>query len=127
MGARAVFLELQLATGKIDRLQVEQQLAAMEARCHARVDRAELLWRQKRLGQQRLRVKSQKRSSDDAALQRIEKLIWSWHLAIAKERRQKTRALERAQRQQWQAKRDRWDGKESLEQFERRVRCRMVD
>jgi len=123
MRARAVFIDLQLETCRNDPSRVEQQLAAWEAQCRGRIARAALLWQQRR-GQPA--PKSHK-TSDCILRRRIEKVIWSWDLAIARECRKKMRANMRERKQQWRTnKRCRWDGKEPLEQFERRMRSRQV-
>lgn len=129
---REVFVELQLEFGRMNQLQVEERLAVQEARCQVGVERAAARWRRQQWEQKqqqpgRVKDSANKPTAQAALLRRMEQLIWSWDLAVAKRRRQRMRADMQKRKLWWQNwKKRRWDGKEPLIEFERRVRNRTM-
>lgn len=123
--AREVYIQLQVEAGRKSRVQLEQSLASQETQRQTMVKQAESRWRKAEWKRQNGQAGREAMETLLAPklLRRVEKLVFSWDLAVAKEQQQKVRAALR-ERRVWQQfdKKRRWDGKESLSEFERRVR-----
>lgn len=114
---REIFVALQIAQGKLHRSQVGNLLHEFEARQCLVLRRMIAQWR-KRHEQRQRKAQAAFKDNEKALLHRFEQLRYKWEHATAKEEQRRTN-----QKLQESRKR-RWDGKESLAEFERRVRCR---
>lgn len=124
MEVKATFIDLQSKRGKAHSSKLEDVFAKLEASRQFAIERTAARWR----AQQQNNVPAGTRGKSNVhqqgkLLQRFEKLMWSWDLAIAKECRQSRRAAKRECALRWQnVKKRRWDGKEAISEFERRMR-----
>eukprot|EP00931_Biecheleriopsis_adriatica_P123683 TRINITY_DN98750_c0_g1_i1.p1 TRINITY_DN98750_c0_g1~~TRINITY_DN98750_c0_g1_i1.p1 ORF type:complete len:349 (-),score=69.71 TRINITY_DN98750_c0_g1_i1:95-1141(-) len=117
---RKVFLQLQ---GEARRPQVEARLQKMEtAYCSAHERKSahfcKLQQQQKTVRAGPTRAKSK---SSEALLHRVQRALSAWRRASRAERKQQERATVEERKM---AKKRRWDGKESMEDFERRTRAK---
>lgn len=135
--AREAFVELQAEQGRCERDQVEEALSMLEANRKADVDHVAMMWRRMQWERQQQQERQQRllpgpegvtaKCGAEALLQRMDKLLRSWNLVMAKECRCRARAERREFKARWQSyKERRWNGKESLAAFERRVRRQRI-
>lgn len=113
---REIFVALQAAQGKLHQSQLGRAFQEFEVRRRRVVQRMIALWRRQHAQQQR-KAKVAARNKEEMLLRRFEQLRRQWERSELKEaeRKKKKEAQEIRKR--------RWDGKESLKEFERRVRC----
>lgn len=119
---REAFLELRPDRGKLPRWKAEAHLAELEAHHRPAVAKAKARWKHGR------NVNEVLANSDVQArlLRRMERMLHKWECAVGADARRKEITERRQHKQQWQQRRKRrWDGKEALAEFERRIRgCR---
>jgi len=113
-----VLAKLRTARGTLHRSQVEKILGEFEVRRHCALERVSAVWRRQHEQRQR-RAKSRAKINQEALLlQRFKQIRCRWERATEKEeQRQRMDKLR-------ESKKRRWDGKESMMDFTRRIRCR---
>eukprot|EP00746_Dinoflagellata_sp_MGD_P162244 gnl/MRDRNA2_/MRDRNA2_89707_c0_seq1.p1 gnl/MRDRNA2_/MRDRNA2_89707_c0~~gnl/MRDRNA2_/MRDRNA2_89707_c0_seq1.p1 ORF type:complete len:393 (-),score=78.45 gnl/MRDRNA2_/MRDRNA2_89707_c0_seq1:54-1232(-) len=114
---RDMFAALHAAKGKLHRSQLGGAIQEFEVRRRCVVQRIAALWRRQKQKQQR-KAKAAFQNTEAALMARFAQLRCRWERAMAMEEQRKRK--EEAQ----ESRKRRWDGKESLVEFERRVRCR---
>lgn len=119
---REVFIKLQTDDGRRQRSQVDLELRQMEASYRLAFERKTRRFQQQIYRQQERQATRVSGGVDPngARLHRCERLIRSWRRAIDR----KTKPRKHAAVNWTRNKRGRWDGKESLDEFQRRVRGR---
>lgn len=118
---RDVFITLRPDGGKLPQRKAEAYIAQLEARHRPAVAKTKVRWKHGWNGQAAAaRVDVQGR-----LLERADRVLYNWECAVALEtRRKKLAEMRYCKKQQQQRLRQRWDGKEALADFERRVRPR---
>merc|ERR1712190_509649 len=117
-----VFMDYRPERGKLPRWKAGARLADLEARRRPAIAKRNAQWQWKLA--ERRRTNIAKMNAEAKLLQRVDRLLHKWDCTVAAERRRKKLDEARFQRQQRQLQRKRrWDGKEALLDFERRVRA----
>lgn len=121
---RDVFIELRPDGGKLPGWKAEAYVAQLEARHLPAVAKTKVQWKR---GCKRKAATAQV-DVQGKLLERAERLLFNWECAVALEtRRKKLAEMRYCKREQQQRLRQRWDGKEALADFERRVRRRSTN
>jgi len=118
--AREAFIVWQVEQGRGDRPQLERALAALEVQNRAKVVQTAAQWCQQQWRRRRAASSPARRSGD------CPQLLTKQRLDQAQRERLRTERREDKVRQQ-RKRALRWDGKESLADFERRARRRRVE
>lgn len=118
------FLQLQIEDGRGSRSQIEERLRKMETAYRSVFQRKVMHFQQLRYRQQKTRTSHVKaRNSQDepeTLLRSFDRVIQAWRRAMNSESRKR----KCAEKQRWQlTKKMRWDGKESIADFQRRVQA----
>lgn len=114
---RETLVALHAAEGKLHRSQLGGAIQEFEVRRRRVVQRIVALWKRQKQKQQR-KVKAASQNTEAELMSRFTHLRIRWERAMAQEEQRKRKEETR------ESKKRRWDGKESLAEFERRVRCR---
>jgi len=122
---REAFVQVQMESGRLARQQVEAFLMAQEASYQPRYTRKVARWMQQWRRAQTIGAAGRTVATERRLLQRFEWVVQSWRREAVREVRRKQRAQAMARKYGWMLKRKRcWDGKESMADFQRRVRGR---
>jgi len=121
---KEVFIQLQAEGGRLLRSQVEAQLKHMETAYRKTFERKAAHFQKLQYQQKRTLIRNAtakvSRDRSEVLLRRFERVIRSWNRADSKECWQRKRA--EAKKLKFN-KKLRWDGKESLEDFQRKVKA----
>jgi hypothetical protein len=119
---KAAFCNVQICKGRL-RKEVEMQLLRMEAAHRHKFYKNAARWNcfcQTAASRKRRRSKGDK---EQKLLHRLQNAIWRWHLEIAKKKRiDELAAAREAKIRRLSLMKRMWDGKESRDEFDRRVR-----
>mmetsp|Transcript_142658 Transcript_142658/g.251840 ORF Transcript_142658/g.251840 Transcript_142658/m.251840 type:complete len:383 (-) Transcript_142658:136-1284(-) len=120
---RDTFIELRPDGGKLPRWKAEAHVAQLEARHRPAVAKVKVQWKRGRKRKAPVGVNIQGK-----LLERADRVLFNWECAVALEtRRKKLAEMQYRKQQRQQQLRQRWDGKEALADFERRVRARAAN